>query len=384
LEKPKFEPPKDPFIDGALDDAVLKNFDDCERHVEAWKAMTENKDKSFEGEHNYALISLPACTQREVAHSMDLIFSTAEVVMWSAEELVGASYWKRASTSDVRKAIVTRKAQGISNKEAIKTIQPPLISFPRGTGLIHLEAFEQYKDKLVTQVARLAEGGIVLSLVAVKDAIISAMPDSKFQGELYSLYGHAGSLPGPTASGDIHVFSIKQIFDFIRAHIMTIKQKGLAEIVNRDAVSRGAAFQSARGFRGNRTFSGPPNPRVQSLEFQPVEFAEPDKAFWLNAETEQEFSEGSDEYSQVNMAVQTAKSKECRHKGIGPDGKLICPYLGNPSTAKCGFLHPAKELDLKGKGVSKSTPAQANKVQTVTQGFGFPYVDDSEIHDHGL
>jgi hypothetical protein len=53
LEKPKFETPKDALIDGALDEAVLKFFDDCARHVEAWKAMAENSEKPFEGEHKF-------------------------------------------------------------------------------------------------------------------------------------------------------------------------------------------------------------------------------------------------------------------------------------------------------------------------------------------
>lgn len=41
----------------------MKFFDDCESHIQAWKAMSENKDKPFEGEHNFALISLPASVQ---------------------------------------------------------------------------------------------------------------------------------------------------------------------------------------------------------------------------------------------------------------------------------------------------------------------------------
>ena len=101
LEKPKFENPKDALIDGALDEAVLKFFDDCARHVEAWKAMAENKEKPFEGEHNFALISLPPDIQRQVAHSMELIYSVAEIVMWTPEEVQRASYWTSAQVSEL-------------------------------------------------------------------------------------------------------------------------------------------------------------------------------------------------------------------------------------------------------------------------------------------
>ena len=82
-----------------------------------------------------------------------------------------------------------------------------------------------------------------------------------------------------------------------------------------------------------------------------------------------------------HFVADAAKSKEC-HKGIGPDGKLLCPYLGNSETAKCGFLHPSKELELKGKGVSRATPGQPRKVHAISQGLGVSYVDESEIsHD---
>ena len=80
----------------------------------------------------------------------------------------------------------------------------------------------------------------------------------------------------------------------------------------------------------------------------------------------------------MNTAVQLAKSKDCKHVGIGPDGKLLCPWLGKPDTAKCGFRHPSNELALKGKGVSAS-----KKVHQVV-GLGVSYSADgehSETHD---
>jgi hypothetical protein len=60
---------------------------------------------------------------------------------------------------------------------------------------------------------------------------------------------------------------------------------------------------------------------------------------------------------------------------------LLCPYLGNPDTAKCGFLHPAKELELKGKGVSRATPGQPKKVHTISQGLGVLFDGEREPSD---
>ena len=390
LDKPKYEAPKDTSIDGALMDSVIKFFEDCDRYIEAWKVMAENKDKPFEGEHNFALLSLPAPVQREVAHSLDMIFSPAETVLWTVEELEEAVYWKRARTTDIRHGILARKAQGVSNQEAIKTIQYPAIAFPRGVGLIHLEAFETYKTQLVTQVSRLAEGGTVLPLVAVKDAIIAAIPDPKFRSELYSLYGNSGCLPGPTAAGDVRAFSIRQIFARIRQHIMTIKKVGLADVVNRNSLSRGmthdsvippsrnfgGAFSASHKFGNRETPSRFPARAVQAIELD-HEFPETDRTFWSGAHAEAEISaDDSDEFHQINAMIQQVKSKECRYKGIGPDGKVLCPYLGNPETAKCGFIHPSKELELKGKGVSKSTPAHPKKVHNVSGGLEIPYAAD--------
>ena len=53
---------------------------------------------------------------------------------------------------------------------------------------------------MTTQISRLSAGGVSLSFISIKDAIISAIPDRDFKGELYTQFGHVGSLPGPTAT----------------------------------------------------------------------------------------------------------------------------------------------------------------------------------------
>ena len=215
-----------------------------------------------------------------------------------------------------------------------------------------------------------------LSFIAIKDAIISAIPDREYRIELYTQFGHSGSLPGPNASGEYEEFSMKSIFDVIRAHIEVIKQKGLARTINRNSVSFSFPTPPTSRKFGNH---GPPS-RFPSRAVQAIEldqgFPESDRTFWSRAHAEAEVSaDDSDEFhqDQVNAMIQQVKSKECHHKGIGPDGKVLCPYLGNPDTAKCGFIHPAKELELKGKGVSKSTPAQPKKVHQVSGGLEIPY-----------
>jgi hypothetical protein len=370
LKDPKYEPPIDSKTDGAVDDAVLKFFEECERHMETWKSLPENRDKIFQGSENFSLVSLPPSVQKHLAHSLDLVYTTSELVMWSEEEVANAKYWKKATTSQIKKDILVRKAQGIAHNAAVKSIQPPAISWKSGTGLIHVDAFNEYKDKIVTQVSRLAEGGITLSLINVKDAIISAIPDSNFKSELYSVYGDRGSLSGPSASGEHADFSVKSMFEFIRQHILAVKKKGLASVVNRTS-----SFSDAK----HRRFHPLPVRSVQTADLQTVEFPPTDSQFWEKRSPSESSDADDDLYASVNASMMDAKSKDCRYAGIGPDGKLICPYLGKPESSKCGFRHPPNELALKGKGVTKSSPAHIKKAHNVTgvPGLGVPYVDVS-------
>jgi hypothetical protein len=381
LEKPKFEAPKDTKLDGSLDEATIKFFDECDRHIEIWKAMPENIEKTFEGSENFAIVSLPPAVQKKLAHSLDFIFSTAELCMWTEEEIEKAKFWKKVTTSQVRKLILERKAQGVSLLSAISTIQPPNIAWPHGVGFIHSEAFQEYKDKFITQVSQISEGGIQLPLVSIKDAIISAIPDNKFKAELYSNFGHAGSTPGPLASGHSRELSIKSIFDFIHDHIVTIKKKGLAGLVNTRSVTfpTFSTPSTVQKSVGRRPF---PARAVQSIEFQKADFPETDRQFWESSDrqvfepSDCQQSLSDEECTFVNTAVQKAQSKDCRHVGIGPDGKLLCPWLGKPDTAKCGFRHPSNELALRGKGIS--TSKKVHQIVGLGAGLGISHSEDEE------
>jgi hypothetical protein len=383
LEKSKFEFPTNLTEDGAFDDAILKFIEECDRHIEMWLNLPENKDKEFEGSEVFALVSLPASVQKRCAHNLELIFHKSEIVGWSLKQIQQAKYWDQVTTEEVKREILIRKAKGIAKKDVVKTIQSPAIAWTPGVGLIHLDAFETYKSKMITQLSRLSQGGVSLSFITIKDAIISAIPDRDFKSELYAQFGHSGSLPGPDASGITEEYSVKDIFDFIRQHIVVIKQKGLTQIVNKNSEVSFHTPPTVRKFGPPLPSSRFPARAVQAIELQPEIFPESDRAFWSGADAEKEIStDDCDECHQINTMVLKAKSKECHYKGVGPDGKLLCPYLGNPDSAKCGFIHPAKELDLKGKGVSRATPGQPKKVvHTLHQDLGISYVDDPEPSD---
>jgi len=382
LDKPKFEYPTGSEMDGAFDESVLKFLEECDHHIEMWCSLPENKHKEFEGSEVFAIVSLPLPVQKRVSHNLEMIFEKSEIQGWSLEEIKQAKKWSETTTAEVKKMILTRRAMGVARKEALKSIQPPSLAWAHGAGFIHLDAFEEYKSKMTTQVSRLNAGGVSLSLISIKDAIISAIPDREFRTELYAQFGNSGSLPGPNASGHLVEFSMKTIFDFIRAHIECIRRKGLADSVNKNSVS--FSFRSSSTPPTSRKFGsqGPPSRfparAVHAIENgSEFEFAESDREYWASPYHKGRMATEDDDYTLVNQAVQDAKSKDCRHTGIGPDGKLLCPFLGNPESAKCGFRHPSKDLELKGKGVSKSVPARPLRVHS-TEGLGIPYADDSD------
>jgi hypothetical protein len=182
-------------------------------------------------------------------------------------------------------------------------------------------------------------------------------------------------------SGRTAEISIRGIFQYIHKHIIVIKQKGLAAVVNRQSVT--FTPPTARKFMGNSSFS-----KVHTIDHMrpEIQFPDTDQAFWDSRQSHSQHSAvqacDDDDYTTVNAIARDAASKDCRHAGIGPDGKLLCPYLGNPETAKCGFRHPSKEFELKGKGVSRATPGQPKKVvHTLHQDLGISYVDDPEPSD---
>ena len=62
----------------------------------------------------------------------------------------------------------------------------------------------------------------------------------------------------------------------------------------------------------------------------------------------------SDEWQMlVNTAV--ANGQNCSRCGKGPDGLLLCKFLGGPKES-CIFKHPEEDYKLKGKGFSTARP----------------------------
>jgi hypothetical protein len=68
---------------------------------------------------------------------------------------------------------------------------------------------------------------------------------------------------------------------------------------------------------------------------------------------------------QLQAYLAVANKEQCKRCGVGPDGKLICKFLGGPKAA-CIFSHPESDLRLKGRGVTRtiqsSRPSPAGHV----------------------
>jgi hypothetical protein len=66
-----------------------------------------------------------------------------------------------------------------------------------------------------------------------------------------------------------------------------------------------------------------------------------------------ELSDELDDQMQLQAYLAVSNKEQCKRLGVGPDGKLICRYLGGPK-ASCIFSHPESDLKLKGRGVTST------------------------------
>ena len=152
----------------------------------------------------------------------------------------------------------------------------------------------------------------MINKINLKDILIAALPDKFYQRELFKKYGPMGSLIIPT------------IFDEVELRITSVAKQGLRAVVNRSTREREAHFL--------KTPTHGKAAAVHNLEIEDI----------------------VEEH--VNAAM--AGDKKCKRAGIGKDNLLYCRWLGEKGA--CCFEHPASEMALKGKGVSKNSPNLVN------------------------
>jgi hypothetical protein len=170
----------------------------------------------------------------------------------------------------------------------------------------------------------------------VKDIIITALPDLKFQTDLLLLFGPIGSMYGHQELSDL--------IETIVARIQTVLGQNLQAVVNRAVSMRDS--NSGKKFKANvvqiqEAYGGLPAEEVEDDHDRSQEISE----------SEEQVEEDEQKLQFQAFLAETAGKKQCDRCGVGPDGKLKCKFLGG-SRASCIFLHPESDMKLKGKGFS--------------------------------
>jgi hypothetical protein len=321
LERPKFVVKLSKTTDGVKkefirDSDFLDYFEDFEHYVSTWENLPMNLERNlkYPNKSRIALVSLPIKYAQWLCTKLKVAFNTNFNGFKTPQQVRDTVFWQELSTADVRLRIGVKFEEEISDYGAVEILKR--IKFNSQFGLIDAQAFADFQHELKKEVMRIQAGGhLMINKINLKDILIAALPDKFYQRELFTKYGPIGSLIIPTED-----FAIDLIFDEVELRITSVTKQGLRAVVNKSTREREAQFLKT-----------PTHGKAVAVH---------------NIEVEEMIAE------QVNAAM--AGDRKCKKAGIGSDGLVLCRWLGGKGA--CCFDHPASELTLRGKGVSKDTP----------------------------
>jgi hypothetical protein len=371
IERPKFVVKKYRMIEGVKeenlqDSDVLDYLDAYDHFFATWKTVPANEGLEYTNEDRVPIVTLPPTYAKKICRRIKWVFDTSELAFGTVAQAQSAKFWRDITSKGLRKAIGLLVEKETSHKGALDSLKR--VTFKSAYGPIDMEAFTTYQHEFKKEILRLQSGGRTMDSIQLKNIIISAFPDREYQKELIAQFGSDGVL-----IGDREDFAINVLFDVIEGHIERITKEGVRSIVNKHARARDASIASSFSPRtpshGSARFTGK---AVHSVEM-PELFGES-----AASNVEQEYTEGTEDIVefpvkpeddddlameswqvQVNSAV--ANNQKCSRPGKGPDGLLLCKFLGG-SEAKCIFSHPEEDNKLKGRGFSSARPFAPTKL----------------------
>jgi hypothetical protein len=271
--------------------------------------------------------------------------------------------WKTLTSAGLRKALGELVELEVSHKGAFDALKR--IKFKSFYGPIDLTAFATYQHEFKKEVLRLQSGGRAMDKIQLKDIIILAYPDRNYQGELIAQFGAPGVLVG-----DLQDFAINDVFDSIERHITSITKEGLRAVVNKFIRSQEAHSFSPRtpGHGNAKTivqrsahstelsdlFENSGGLFTEDEGWAPEYAHSSEESFGPIATTQSSDTCSNDEW-QMHINSIVANGQTCSRVGKGPDGLLLCKFLGGPKES-CIFTHPDEDYKLKGKGFSAAKP----------------------------
>ena len=312
----------------------LSYFENVSAFIVSWENQPVNLKKKlrFENAERFALRNLLVPQQKQLSKLIKTIYDLSELKFVAPENRGSVIFWQSVTT-DIAKAKLCSKLSVASSLQNC-TRELSRIKFVSPYGLIDPSAFDDYISKIQDCLATQALLGFEVPESVIKDAIIAALPDVMFQKDLYLLFGPVGVMFGHQ--------TLEFLIATIELRISSVMSQNLHAVVNRavsDRDSKGSKFKSINAVA-----------------------IEPDSDDERSSEDEKTFDEDSvhcklsdekDDQMQLQAYLAVSNKEQCKRIGVGPDGKLICTFLGGPR-ASCIFTHPESDLKLKGRGVTST------------------------------
>ena len=310
-------------------------FDEVAVFIEIWESQPGNRGKKFDGAETFALKNLKIAEQKQLAKLISVIYDRSELRFVKQSDIGNQIFWVSVTTAMAKAKLSAKMANETSLQACMRELQR--IKFVSPFGLIDPDAWDDYKKKILDLLAHHDTHGFEIPDCIIKDCIIMALPDFRYQQDLLLLFGPVGSMYG---NQDLHA-----LIHTIEARIQSIMSQNLQAVVNQAVAHRDS---QGKKFKAN----------VSEQEESFVGYGD-DESAEIAEHTDCCEGEEIDDQMQL-MAYLAAHNKEpCRRAGVGPDGKLRCKFLGGPK-AQCIFVHSDDDMKLKGRGFTLSTPATAS------------------------
>jgi hypothetical protein len=298
-------------------DDILNFLDIVKHYIEMWEAQPVNRKPGrprivFPDAAKFAITLIPPKAAEYICDMIGWIYNPAHCRTKSRTKIRSLPWWENIDGDTLRAEIIQTRTESKSYSANLSRLKK--IKYPSTTPY-DLVSFRKFCHELNREIRHSEEGNFKFEDVDIKDHVISVFPDRKYQKELYARYGNTGISKTE--------FDIGEVLDEIEGKIKRLVKDNIEDDVNRSAQYRDG----------------------KELKVHEVAMSTCD----VEPSSELDFQET------VNQAI--VGTEKCRKTGVGPDGKLLCRWLGG-ERATCTFQHPPSDILLKGKGVSsESRPA---------------------------
>ena len=312
----------------------LEYFENVSAFIISWENQPGNMKKKlkFEDAEKFALRNLLVPQQKQLSKLIKSIYDISELKFVAPENRGSVIFWQSVTTAMAKAKLCAKLAVATSLQNCTRELSR--IKFTSPFGLIDPSAFDDYKSKIQDCLTSQALLGFEVPESVIKDCIIAALPDASFQKDLYLLFGPVGVMFGHQ--------TLEFLIATIELRISAVMSQNLHAVVNRavsDRDSKGSKFKSINA--------------VAVETDSDDEHSSEDEKDCGEGSVHCELSDELDDQMQLQAYLAVSNKEQCKRLGVGPDGKLICRYLGGPK-ASCIFSHPESDLKLKGRGVTST------------------------------